>query len=54
LELLLLLLLLLLVQLTLQKGSFRQGNPMLMRGDSDCCCCAHKDTALPDGETPWP
>ena len=18
------------------------------------CCCAHKDTALPDGETPWP
>ena len=27
---------------------------MLLRGDSDCCCCAHKDTALPDGETPWP
>ena len=36
------------------KGGFRQGNPMLLRGDSDCCCCAHKDTALPDGETPWP
>ena len=50
----LLLLLLLLVQLTLQKGGFRQGNPMLLRGDSDCCCCAHKDTALPDGEAPWP
>ena len=50
----LLLLLLLLVQLTLQKGDFRQGNPMLLRGDSDCCCCAHKDTALPDGEAPWP
>ena len=50
-----LLLLLLLVQLTLQKGGFRQGNPMLLKGDSDCCCCcAHKDTALPDGETPWP
>jgi hypothetical protein len=46
---------LLLVQLTLQKGGFRQGNPMLLKGDSDCCCCcAHKDTALPDGETPWP
>ena len=45
---------LLLVQLTLQKGGFRQGNPMLLKGDSDCCCCcAHKDTALPDGETPW-
>ena len=42
------------MQLTLQKGGFRQGNPMLLRGDSDCCCCAHKDTALPDGETPWP
>ena len=27
---------------------------MLLRGDSDCCCCAHKDTALPDEETPWP
>ena len=31
---------------------------MLLVGDSDCCCCccfcAHKDTALPDGETPWP
>jgi hypothetical protein len=26
---------------------------MLLMGDSDCCC-AHKDTALPDGETPWP
>ena len=36
------------------KGGFRQGNPMLLRGDSDCCCCAHKDTALPDEETPWP
>ena len=49
-------LLLLLVHLTLQKGGFRQGNPMLLKGDSDCCCCccAHKDTALPDGETPWP
>ena len=45
---------LLLVQLTLQKGGFRQGNPMVLKGDSDCCCCAHKDTALPDGETPWP
>ena len=54
-KILLELLLLLLVQLTLQKGGFRQGNPMLLRGDSDCCCCcAHKDTALPDGETPWP
>ena len=36
------------------KGGFRQGNPMLLRGDNDCCCCAHKGTALPDGETPWP
>ena len=55
-KILLELLLLLLVQLTLQKGGFRQGNPMLLKGDSDCCCCccAHKDTALPDGETPWP
>ena len=44
------LLLLLLVQLTLQKGGFRQGNPMLLRGDSDCCCCAHKDTALRTGK----
>ena len=45
----------LLLLLTLQKGGFRQGNPMLLKGDSDCCCCcAHKDTALPDGETPWP
>ena len=44
-----------LVQLTLQKGGFRQGNPMPLKGDSDCCCCcAHKDTALPDGKTPWP
>ena len=43
-------LLLLLVQLTLQKGGFRQGNPMLLRGDSDCCCCAHKDTALRMGK----
>ena len=33
------LLLLLLVQLTLQKGGFRQGNPMLLKGDSNCCCC---------------
>ena len=41
----------LLLLLTLQKGGFRQGNPMLLKGDSDCCCCcAHKDTALPDGE----
>jgi len=46
-ELLLLLLLLLLVHLTLQKGGFRQGNPMLLL-KSD------KDTALQDGETPWP
>ena len=46
---------LLLLVLTLQKGGFRQGNPMLLKGDSDCCCCcANKDTALPDGETPWP
>ena len=37
---------LLLLLLTLQKGGFRQGNPMLLNGDSDCCCCcAHKDTA---------
>ena len=28
-----------LVQLTLQKGGFRQGNPMPLKGDSDCCCC---------------
>ena len=37
----------LLLLLTLQKGGFRQGNPMLLNGDSDCCCCccAHKDTA---------
>ena len=37
--------LLLLLLLTLQKGGFRQGNPMLLKGDSDCCCCAHKNTA---------
>jgi hypothetical protein len=48
-----LVLLLLLVLLTLKKGCFGQVNPMLLMGDSDCCC-AHKDTALPDGETPWP
>ena len=40
---------LLLLLLTLQKGGFRQGNPMLLKGDSDCCCCS-----FPDGETPWP
>ena len=28
------------------KGGFRQGNPMLLSR----CCCAHKGTALPDGE----
>ena len=45
----------LLLLLTLQKGGFRQGNPMLLKGDSDCCCCcAHKDTAPPGRGTPWP
>ena len=34
-----------LLLLTLQKGGFRQGNTMLLKGDSDCCCCAHKNTA---------
>ena len=31
------------------------GFSMLATGSCCCCCsCAHKDTALPDGETPWP
>ena len=27
---------------------------LAIRFSTSRCCCAHKDTALPDGETPWP